>query len=313
MEQSFKNCQSCGTENEPEYNFCKNCGAPLEAADASAQKQPSTYPGAAASACGNAQQAPFQPNGFRQNGYYQQPNSWQGYNQAPVYGYQSTLPPDCTVEGLPLDEISAFIGKNSDKYINKFVKIELTGSRLGWLWPPAILGFFFGPLGAALWLFYRKMPRLAAVFAAISVVFTSLQVSFLGTTLYDAILSNGYTEGYSSYTEDDAFSDDLPYFDYEDYSTQLEGSTLYTLFESIGNILRLLSAFFCGIMGYYLYKRHTVRSIYRLRARNVDQRYYRFALSSAGGTSGGWLAFGIIVPIVISSLLSVIIIAALAL
>ena len=65
-------------------------------------------------------------------------------------------------------------------------------------------------------------------------------------------------------------------------------------------MINLTLAIVFGLLGCRIYKKKAVKSIRKYQAGCVNPQYYRFGLAAAGGTSGGLLAIGIIVPIVLT-------------
>ncbi|MGN0494387.1 MAG: zinc-ribbon domain-containing protein, partial [Acutalibacteraceae bacterium] len=159
-------CSECGTENESEYTYCKNCGAPLvkpanrdetEFIGSEAQNPPQGY----AEPQGNSySSADYTPPTYTEQ-------SFGGQQYSPYGAYNAYA-----IDGVPADDVAFFIGKKSTEIMPKFIKMEITRSKTSWCWPAAILGFFFGPLGAAIWFFYRKMYKIALILLAAGAVIT---------------------------------------------------------------------------------------------------------------------------------------------
>ena len=101
-----KICKECKQENEPEYNYCKNCGNKLDS-DVKIKEE----------------------------------NTAQNIN----YSKYSNPFGDIGVEEISAEELSLFIGKKSNDILPKFQKMELTNSKISWCWPVAILSLIFGP------------------------------------------------------------------------------------------------------------------------------------------------------------------------
>ena len=142
---NYNICPRCGTENESEYTYCKNCGTLLSTVKET-------------------------ENGTYTNQNYSTP-------QPPVNGFQFG---DITTE-----EMTLFIGKKSHNILPKFAKMEITNSKISWCWPVAILSLFFGALGASLWFFYRKMYKHAALLAVIGAVISILTTVLTGSVTPD--------------------------------------------------------------------------------------------------------------------------------
>ena len=166
-------CSSCGTENEKEYKYCKNCGEEII-----------------------VEKAEQQPHNNDKYTYYQtteEPNS-KNYSNGFIMD---------NISGIPSEEIALFIGKKGYDILPKFSKMELSNSKVSWCWPVAILGYLFGPFGVAFWFFYRKMYKSAFVLTLIGAVVTIATTLMTGgiNIDFDAImnaLAEGDTGAYSS-------------------------------------------------------------------------------------------------------------------
>lgn len=241
-----KICKECMTENEQEYLYCKNCGNKL---DKDAPKDEYKYA--------------------------------QGFNPASY----NTPYGDTEVEGISTQELSLFIGKKAYDILPKFQKMELTNSKISWCWPVAILSFLFGPFGAALWFFYRKMYKNALIFSAIGAI-VSIVVSLFNfeeynavfDTVMDALLSGNFEAAISSFQSLD---------------------TLETVFSVIANafqgLIEIATTIFTGIFGYSLYKRHCLEKIRIYKNSQTDNRYYQFGIAAIGGVSSGMLVLGFLI------------------
>lgn len=288
MEKDFRRCRICGTENEEEYNFCKNCGAPLEAAN-SENRGPSvvyTNDFVVKESFRRAEQKQYGSNSFGQDNRPQddyRKNGRQDYQPSAENPageqHRHNFSYGGFIDGIPVNEVAEYVGTNSYKYINKFINMEITGGKAGWLWAPAILSFLLGPLGASLWFFYRKMPKIAAIFVSIAIVLFSFQMFFISDSAFEVLYDSSY------------YSDSYL-------------SVIFDFINTLSTIIRFASMLISAIFGCYFYKRSVIVSIYKLRMKNVDPRYYHFVLNSSGGTSAGWLAFGIIVPLIAMFIIS---------
>ncbi len=270
-------CELCKTENEPEYKYCKNCGNELVHTEAAETK----------STVNESEAGSFTPH--VNNTAPPQPN----------YIGQAKNPQFFTVDnfdGVSAEEMAIFVGKNGHKILPKLSKMQLTGSKASWNWPAAILGYIFGPMGSALWFFYRKMYKpavLLAVIGAIIMVITGA-MSF-GASNFDAqaildSLSAGDIEGMMEVIEG------------AEASTTTAEKILATLSTLISEITNIAACVITGIYGFYIYKNHCRDKIAEYRAYQADQRFYKMGLASMGGQSGGMLALGIILMIAAESI-----------
>lgn len=286
-----KTCSECGTENENEYIYCKNCGAPLTAPAKPDERPAAPVNNVAAS--DNFTNAQNQTYTAPDPGYYQ--NTRQSYgNYNPQGGAQYSpggVYTDYGIDGIPAEDVTFFVGKKSAEIMPKFMKMEITRSKTSWCWPTAILGFIFGPMGAALWFLYRKMYKTALVLLAVGAVLTFTTAAMTYDTnsadissVFDAITS-GDTEAFI-----DAIND-----------VGKTRTALDIAAGAIDDIANLATCVITGIFGFYAYKEHCVKTIKGFRENIVDQRYYRMGLASLGGVSGGMLAVGIICMIVVTN------------
>ncbi len=241
-------CPKCATENEKEYEYCKNCGTPIKE-----KPTKSAAPDFDATA----------PNNYS-------------------YSYTDGNFVMDRIGGIPSDEVAVFVNKNSTNIIAKFSKMELTNTKVSWCWPVAVLGFLFGPVGAAFWFFYRKMYKKAAIFTAIGIALN----------LFTALITAS-----------------MPILDYEALMIQILNNDLSGVIQSIGtptlilmllsdvvtSVASILTCILCGMFALNAYKNHCVKAICDFKASVADQRYYRFGLSSLGGTSAGMVVLGILI------------------
>ncbi len=254
-----KICDYCKTENEPQYKYCKNCGRNLNAAE---ETPNNTAP----------KTEPLHNESFSKD--LNQPS-------AQIYG------------GVSVQEMVLFIGPKAENILPKFTKMEVTGSKISWNWPAAILGFIFGPIGSALWFFYRKMKKPAIILAIIGAVIniaTGIMLLYSGNVenvLADFILSdyNDLTELLKSFSEKISVSQFI----------------LYEAAATINNFASILSGILSGIYGYYIYKKHCIKTITEYRNSNTNGNFYGFGLSTLGGRSTGLLAIGILIMFTASS------------
>lgn len=263
-------CRECGTENEPQYLYCKNCGTALNQAE-------------------NNESQPDAPTVVVSSAAAQQT-------------YYST--PSCAVcldefESIPKEDMAAFVGKNAPKILQKFTKMELQNSKTSWCWPVAVLSLFFGPIGAAIWFFYRKMYKIAWSLLVIGVVL-SVGLSLINpeTAKSDEMLSllNNYTIA----LENENYAEAMEVLD--ELSKDLF-SLRATLQAAANTVISVISLVLTSVFAFHWYKKHAVSKIQHYQTAHIDPRYYSTGLSAIGGTSGGMLFVGILLLFFSSSVI----------
>ena len=262
-------CAECGTENEEIYEYCKNCGAPVKSQESSPQTNTS-------------------PDTTQEKTV---PNSEQSHNQE--YTNNNFYSID-SIDGIPKEEITLYIGSKANDILPKFNKMELSGSKISWCWPAAIFGFLLGPLGSALWFFYRKMYKPALILSAIGAVIT--------------LVTSLLTIGDTSITID-AFINAFSSGDFEQALNSLEsadiGATIPAIIANLINeIASTVSGILCGLFGFYVYKKHCVNKILTYRSVQINPNYYYLGLPAIGGVSGGMLVLGIAILILVNNIAS---------
>ena len=273
-------CGECGTENEKEYVYCKNCGAKSVSeqegrdckTDYGFKNNPNFTHKKFFYDTPNGENPNFSHQGssFVNNGYNSQ---YQGFNPEESPQIES-------IGGIPTDEIALFIGNKSDSVLPKFAKMELTGTKSSWCWPAAVLGFIFGPMGSAIWFFYRKIYKAALLLlligAVLSISLTAFTCSDTADKLNKLLISFNITNSAvisensgSEETVSERIADDIEY------------------------IANVATCVLTGLFGFYIYRNHTVKKIREYREYHSDPRYYRMGIKAVGGTSGGMCALGI--------------------
>lgn len=288
-----KICSECGVANESEYIYCKNCGAPLTKP---ATQQEPEFIGNMAQNTGDAQSSFGEGSGqgAYDGGYTPPQYGAQGYGTGQYSPYSTYT--SYAIDGIPAEDVAFFVGKKSAEIMPKFMKMEITRTKVSWCWPAAILGFIFGPLGAALWFFYRKMYKIALILLAAGTVLTFTTAALTYDTNSQSIsgIFESITEG-----DADALIDAI--------ENAGSGKTARDVLASgLDNLASLAVCVLSGLFGFYAYKNHCVKTIKRFLQNGIDQRYYRMGLASLGGVAGGMLAVGIISMIVIQNIASAI-------
>lgn len=256
-------CSSCGTENETEYKYCKNCGSEL-----------------------NAEAKSFEP---KINTEYKAAAPEQSFKEMP-----NGIIID-NISGVSSDEIALFIGKKAYNILPKFSKMELSNSKVSWCWPVAVLGYLFGPFGAAFWFFYRKMYKPAVILSVVGAVLTIIITLMTGGINFDF----------------EAVMDALISGDMDAYASAIESvSPEETVFSAVAAIIEnaasIASCILGGLFGFYIYKNHCIEKITTYRAIQADKRYYKMGLASIGGVSGGMATLGVVIMIMAENFATVI-------
>lgn len=313
---NFNICHECGTENEEEYIYCKNCGVKLSPAQNEEPVITEVNSGGSNFYGGEPEKSPepvntdlkegsFSPEGgfAGENSFFKTAENPGTHSNNSHHEYEPVNGADIidTIDGIPAGEIGVFIGKKTDSILPKFRKMELTGSKISWCWPTAVLSFFFGPIGAALWFFYRKMYKAAVIFMAIGIIFSGIGSTVTALT-YDPTVQDrmgSLLEDY--YTSPPSTGEELSLF-LEEYIAVIEG--LYPAGALIEQLASTACLIITGLFSYYWYKNHAVKKIIEYRRRGNDMRYYQFGLMSVGGTSGGMLTVGIIIMIAAENIIS---------
>lgn len=272
-------CPECSTVNEPQYEYCKNCGTKLKAtpqSDETPKSEPFTP------------EQHHNPNNGEQQQTHTDNSSQNSQNNADVNNsYSSWMPNE--IDGVPFNEVVLYTGHKSTDLIGRFIKMKNLNQKTSWSWPLALIAFFFGFTGSAVWLFYRKMYKLALIVLAVAVVFSTASILIVDASIgnpsveIDAIM-NDYINGKITDTEylnaffDMFFSIFTP---------------MYFVTSFISWVISITYSILFGLFAVPLYKKHTINSIKRFKASCVQPEYYHYALRTLGGTSTGMLAVGI--------------------
>lgn len=266
-------CPECSTVNEPEYIYCKNCGLKLTEEPKNETKNYSNF---------NSQE---KSGPVTDNFEGRRP---QGESAAPAPDFTNAQGPFLLdgIDGCSRDEISAFVGAKAGVIYPKFSKMELSRSKISWCWPPALLGLGFGPLGAAIWFFYRKMYKIAAIFVAIGLLLGGLtallnrDTMLLDESKIEAIIEENISENgidFGGLITD--FGENI-------------GTESY-IATAITDIADMATGIIAGMLALYWYRRFITDRIHSYRQSGIDPRYYNMGLAAIGGTSGGMAALGI--------------------
>ncbi len=251
-------CDVCQTENEPQYKYCKNCGHILTVTE----------------------------------------NTEQGGNNQNTNTYSNALRSYMVdFDGVTAEEMSIFIGKNGDKILPKFERLQLSKSKVSWTWPAAILGFLIGPMGAAIWFFYRKMYKAAVILAVIGAFFTVVTGAMnFGT---GEIVPEGAVDAFVTGDFESAIDEITAANGNVSLTQQILGSIAVLIEDTVS----VASGLFAGLFGMYIYKKYCTEKITQYRLSDHNNSFYKVGLAYAGGTSGGMLAVGIILIFAVQSIM----------
>lgn len=109
------------------------------------------------------------------------------------------------IDGIDNTELRSFIGKNADYYTEKFAK-----KKSKWFVQLNFAALFFGPT----WFFYRKMNKIAVVYVAVLILFSSLLTLVVPTVFKEDV--ERYHAAYEVYI-DYINSDGEIFLDMEDH------------------------------------------------------------------------------------------------
>ena len=225
----------------------------------------------------------------------------QTYSSNPYRQEQKYNPIPNEIDGIPTEEVQSFVAQNQMKILDKFVKMSITGSKISWCWPAAILSIFFGFFGAAFWLFYRKMYKYGAIAMAIGLVVLGVNtaVTYKANIELFSALANAF---YSLHGSSPNITEITNLFNNALANYTTSKGILISNF--INETATYLSAVIYGIFGMYLYKKHAIKKISAYRAINIQSDYYAFGIKSIGGTSSGFAALSVFLTIVLQNTIS---------
>ncbi len=214
------------------------------------------------------------------------------------------------IDGISGGDMSTFIGKKANAILPRFFTVS-GGSKTAWCWPAAIWGVLLGPVGVAIWLFWRKMQKQAWLFLAVAMLLTAIPMlryavvetkvpSEVYRTQYNRILkeTEQSNEMIDATRLQMAASSSTVGFYFEKYTAYQSRNGLNYLVQAV----RVLSALIGGFFGYVWYKNFAVKRIKQFRDRNRDPRYYQLGLMRQGSTSGGLVVLGLVVYYVLGML-----------
>lgn len=220
-------CPRCGTNSPKDTLFCPRCGQPLGA-------QPAGGP------------APGSP-----------------YAQS--YGFIGNVPPDETIDGIPVPEVAAYVRTGTQSYLPKFFRMDRTKKRAGWNWA----AFFFSPF----WFFYRKLYAAGAV---ITSLLLALSVAFAAPL--EAYMNAYFQLGEAIQQQSQATADAA----LAAVQSAMPAAALFLALQLVMHIV-------CALIANRLYFKKTTGDLHALREQALEAQAYQIQLLRRGGAS---LLFG---------------------
>lgn len=266
-----KICNVCGTVNEEEYSYCKNCGTPLNAQTDTRSAQYTPHPNYGAG----------------------------GYAYSGMYTDYSEFAPE--LEGVETAKVQAYVGERKrHRFMPKFISFAKTGGKAAFNWVIAITGGLLSLPYTAAWFFYRKMYKVGlivcAVAVAVSVCITAINFNENAAAVnksYEKIADYSYEE-----LADKVFSaqSDEEIFSYESSETNAKSMVVSEIF----SIVEIVGVVLLAIFADYIYYKHTLGEVKKL-SENGEQQLYIYSL--AGKPS---LTAAILIPLAFCLLIALI-------
>lgn len=162
-------------------------------------------------------------------------------------------------DGVTADEAKNFVMANTQRYIPKFAALNKK-HKISWNW----VAFLF----PACWMFSRKMFKGGIIAAALTVI-----AAFLNYPLQLQIYNMGFTNFYDT----NAVSEVAERFP--------EIGRAIIILAFVGSLLSILLSFFFALFGDYIYKKHSINTIKKIKEESEDKAAdYR----KKGGMSFTW-------------------------
>lgn len=233
-------CPSCGLENEKGSERCAQCGARLH-------RRPLVNLGGA-----------------------------KGENEDGLL--VDIVPPNVLIDGIPAEEMAAYIGPNCTRYTFRYMNMEKNGLKLSFN--------FFAAFLRPLWCFYRKMFAEGLIYFLIFAVITliTLPAGFgdFMKNLYEQMPSFiNASSGVDMAALQEYLSVHMP--SVSGWQTMLSYAFRY------GSFL------FFGLYGDTLYRKKVKRSIMKIRPQATTMPEYMSKLRKKGGTSILMFLLGIVI------------------
>ncbi len=164
-----------------------------------------------------------------------------------VFDFYGGVPKDSIIEDdITAEEVRKFVISNTHRYIPKFIQLK-GKKKTSWNW----MAFLF----PSCWLFSRKMYKGGIITGTLTLV-----ARLLSIPVQQKLLNLGVFDNAMSYTQ--VFkntADAIP-----------EIGTKFIILSAISSIITILVSIITAVLGDYLYKKHTISSIKKIRNESQD-------------------------------------------
>ena len=205
------------------------------------------------------------------------------------------LKPDILIEGVPAEDISAYIRFNSGRYIRKFIGME----RFGRKFAVSVAAFIFGPV----WFLYRKLYKYGLLYLLILLVLAGIQgyctftpyylntaegmSSYISETVIE--LFDSLNDGEFSAEDEEKLNKRLEDFRNMEFTEEVNEYTASDEIKySVANIASLASyalRFVAAFFGDMLYKKKVIGDIKSIRRKTDNSGAYHKLIRKKGGIS----------------------------
>jgi len=230
-------CANCGTNNPAGSKTCAVCEKSL-----AEENKPAVLPAEQLSAPAAATDVPAPPMA------------------AKIPPFLAGVSADEVISGVKALDIALYIQLGAKRYLDKFRKIDLTGTKIGWSWA----AFVFSPY----WFFYRKLYWLGGIFSGLTF---AMSVFFAGDVMQIQRMAAAMPV------------DALTAVDVTNFYAQIAGyyPAVIGMF-GLSLLLRCAAA----LAAVPAYKKKVVSDITSLRRFAKDENVFRALVIRRGGASG---------------------------
>lgn len=245
-----KICRRCGTENQPDYLFCKNCGAPIESADSGYQ----------------------QPHGGFQGGADRQ--NYGGYGTYQGYGYGAAPFRPESIDGVKTEDVELFVGKAAPKYIPVFSRMELGKSSVSPNLLIALISVFISPLFAAFWFMHKRMNKIGIL---LFLICSAAELAYLGAA-FSSVAQIIAAEAAKGADIQSLMLTNATLL----VNAAVQKSSTAMILSNVNSLISIAVGALCGLFANGMYKKHVIKTIKSITA--VNEEDYRAQLIHKGGT-----------------------------